>query len=314
MASTRIRRTNAEIDLFDGAIRSITEKVQPATCRQIYYRAAVARLVTKGDSGYRLVCESLYRQRWGKIVPWDWIVDETRAVRAPTVWEDAYSGMEAFAATYRRDVWRSQPTWVEVWVESDSLAGTLVNLTWNFGVPLFSGRGFSSLTSGRDAAQQIWERGIERGQTTSIFYVGDLDPAGWEMSKSSLAGLGRHMEDMGVAYPEEFFSWDRIAVNPLQVAEYDLPTGDPPKASGPGSSTWWKKDGPRLPFTVDAEAFDPPDLRALVESHIMGAADMDALRASWATQRMERETLIQVANSGLPFKQGRGNLDGPETA
>ncbi len=62
-------------------MREIARKVQPATCRQIYYRAVVAELVAKDDRGYRLVCESLSRQRWAGTVPWDWIADETRAVR-----------------------------------------------------------------------------------------------------------------------------------------------------------------------------------------------------------------------------------------
>ncbi len=66
---SRSRRTKAEIEAFDFKVYRIALRVQPATCRQIYYRAVVAGIVDKDDRGYRLVCKSLTRHRcrpvWG---------------------------------------------------------------------------------------------------------------------------------------------------------------------------------------------------------------------------------------------------------
>ena len=322
--SGRRRRTRAEIEAFDAMVCSITRRVHPATCRQIYYRAVVAGIVAKDDRGYRLVCESLSRQRWADEVPWSWIVDETRAIRAPEVWADADAGIAGFAERYRRDAWRDQPVWVEVWCESDSLAGTLVGVTWKLGVPLYSGRGFSSLSALRSAAEQISERYDERRQPTVVLYVGDLDPAGWEASRAAHRGLLRHLDDLsddfflellyGIVDGDKHQSGDllaefdedsivlgfkRLAVNPENVGDYDLPTGAPPKRLGPGSKSWWKQDGPRLGCTVEAEAFEPDVLRELVRSAILDRADVAALDAVRRTEELEREGLHAVAERGL---------------
>jgi hypothetical protein len=302
---TRHRRTNAEIEAFDSAVHAIAERVQPATCRQIYYRAVVADLVAKDDRGYRLILESLSRQRWAGSVPWDWISDETRAVRAPEAWESAGCGLGAFAATYRRDAWRGQPAWPEIWAESDSLAGTLVDVTWDLGLPLFSGRGFASLTAIRSAAVQIRERWQERDQPTVVLYVGDLDPAGWSASRAAHEGLHRHLVDLEMDDGEDCLEFVRLAVNPIDVEIYDLPTGRPPKLQGPGSSAWWDWDGPRLDYTVEAEAFEPATLRRLVREVGLRLADVEALRRAWDIEEMERETLRRVAEAGLFTELGR---------
>lgn len=315
----RRRRTDAEIQEFDDAVRSILEPVQPATVRQVYYRAVVAGLVDKDKRGRRWVGESLARSRWNGAVPWEWIVDKTRALLAPEVWRDADSGLAAFSETYRRDLWRTQPAWVEVWVESDSLAGTLVDVTWRLGVPLFSGRGFSSLSALRSAAEQIDQRAREREQPTTVLYVGDLDPAGWEAGRSAERELVEHLDDLlapgdpeeqkllveearqlGEPIPRDFLKFHRLAVNPDQVEEYGLPDeGAPPARKGPGSVSWWEDDAPGLDYTVEAEAFEPEDLRQLVRLAILDGADVEALERAREVEDLERETLRQVAEAGF---------------
>lgn len=295
--SGRVRRTRAEIEAFDTSVALIAERVRPATCRQVYYRAVVAELVDKDARGYRLVCESLARQRWAGSLPWEWIVDETRAQRAPQSWADANRGMASFAEAYRRDVWRSQPVAVEVWCESDSLAGTLVSVTWKLGVPLFSGRGFASITSLRGAAEQIARRDGD-GQGSAILYVGDLDPSGWEASRAAERGLARHLDDHG---SDALPMFRRVAVNPSDVGIYGLPTGCRPKSKGPGSTSWWADGGPGLDYTVEAEAFEPEKLRQIVRKSVLGLADVDALQRAWRVEMLERETLIVMAKD-LPNK------------
>ena len=318
---TRARRTRAEIEAFDDAVRDIAERVQPATARQVYYRSVVAGLVEKDHRGYRWVVESLVRQRWSGAVPWSWIADETRAVRAPETWADADRGLAAFARAYRRDAWRDQPAWVEVWVESDSLAGTLIAETWRLGVPLYSGRGFSSLTALRDAAEATAERWQERDQGTAILYCGDLDPSGWEASRAAERGLARHLAELGSADAADVLAFRRLAVNPEDVHVYNLPTGAKPKAGkkhrgpgrhhGPGSTSWFAEGGPGLPFTVEAEAFEPEVLRDLVRGAILEHADLDALRRAWRVEELERETLALVAQRGLTVLGRSGNEESP---
>jgi hypothetical protein len=293
------RRTKAEIRTFDNNIFLIVADVKPATCRQIYYRAVVAGLVAKDDRGYRLVCESLSRLRWDGAVAWDWITDETRAIRAPGMWRDADSGVAAFAEAYRRDAWREQPAWIEVWCESDSLAGTLVDVTWDLGVPLYSGRGFSSLSALRMAAQQMSDRWDEREQPAAVCYLGDLDPAGWEASRAAHRVLLRHLDDLGFDEYESdsMLTFERLSVNPEDIDVYGLSTGGPPKRKGPGSKSWWDEGGPQLDVTVEAEAFEPDVMRELIRTAILERADVDALNVTRRVEELERNTLRLAAST-----------------
>ena len=78
------------------------------------------------------------------------------------------------------------PYRVEVWCESDSIAGTLVDIAHRWRVPLYPIKGQSSETFAYNAAQlwldQPWRRPV-------VLYIGDHDPAGLEIEESLHAKL-----------------------------------------------------------------------------------------------------------------------------
>ena len=49
------------------------------------------------------------RRASGAIIPWDWIVDETRELERVSTWDDPAAYARTVARSYRRDFWNQQP-------------------------------------------------------------------------------------------------------------------------------------------------------------------------------------------------------------
>jgi hypothetical protein len=56
-------------------------------------------------------------------IPWDWIVDETRAIERVPTWSDPEEYARCVARSYRRDFWNQQPHRVQVWSEKWTVRG-----------------------------------------------------------------------------------------------------------------------------------------------------------------------------------------------
>ena len=85
------------------------------------------------------------------VIPWEWIVDETRAPERASAWENPAHYVEAVKRAYRCDRWVDQPDWVEVMSEKGTIRGTLAPVLEHYGVTLRVMHGFGSATSIRQA-------------------------------------------------------------------------------------------------------------------------------------------------------------------
>ena len=70
---------------------------------------------------YRLLKEA--RERG--IIPWEWIVDESRELERASSWDDPEAYARCVINRYRRDYWNQQPVRVEVWSEKGTIRGVL---------------------------------------------------------------------------------------------------------------------------------------------------------------------------------------------
>ncbi len=258
----RSRATKAEMELV--------RENQPATVRNIYYRAVVAGIVSKNDAGYRKVQRDLVEMRRAGELPFDWIVDNTRWMRKGDSYDGPADALERVATFYRRSLWSDAPRRVEVWCESDSIAGVLGEVTHRWDVPLFPTRGFSSVSFTYSSAQSM----NADGRPVTIYYVGDHDPAGLTIETSLAAGLAEHL-----AVPFEFF---RLAVTWEQVEAGNLPGTRPKRVYG-------------YPLAVEAEAMPAPELRRLLDEAIRSHIDQRRLAILLEAERSERELLQSIA-------------------
>ena len=199
--------------IADG-LYAIVERYQPMTVRNVFYRAVAAGLVEKTEAAYKgTVGRLLTEMRRSGRLPYGWLADSTRWQRKPRSYSSLEAALEDTQRTYRRALWREQEVNVEVWIEKDAIAGVVVDVTAEWDVPLMSVRGYPSLSFLHSAAEDI----AAAGKPTVIFYFGDYDPSGVHIPKKIEA-------DLRAFAPEAELEFQRVAVTPLQIEQWNLPT------------------------------------------------------------------------------------------
>lgn len=114
-------------------------------------------------------------------------------------------------------------------------------------------------------------------------------PETWASLEAALTNTARTYRralwDDADAYVEIYF--ERVAVTPSQIEQWDLPT-KPPKKTDSRSRAF--EGG-----TVEIEALHPEDLRALVRKCIERHVDHHQLEVLEAAEQSERELLLEIA-------------------
>ena len=178
---SRHGKTQAIID----EARAVLSEHHPMTVRQVYYRLVSRQVIENTRCQYQAVSNALVAARKERLIPWDWIEDRLRRPRRVSMWENLGAFADSAVSAYRRDVWASQPGYVEVWLEKDALSGIFEDVLEPFGVTLNVGRGYDGWDSVHNAARRFGG-----GSNTSILYYGDFDPSGEDMVRSLRERLG----------------------------------------------------------------------------------------------------------------------------
>jgi hypothetical protein len=213
-------------------------------------------------------------RRAGYIDP-EQIYDASR--RAETTVDTGYDSPESFLSNqvegiwnhYRENFWREQETYVEVWLEKQSLASVFAPICNEWNVRLEATRGDWSDSKVYEATQRLRGK-MEAGKDVRILYFGDYNPSGfhapvsivqtmkhyglsfdsWELQSDSLDSTDAAYYDVEAGSPvrarwyeseEEMendgagtlssLAFERLAVNPEDIAEFDLPENPTPSSS-----------------------------------------------------------------------------------
>jgi hypothetical protein len=270
----------ASLDLID-AMYEAAEAAQPITGRGIGYKLFTAGIIPSMERQHMMrVYRLLKEARERDLIPWEWIVDETRALERCASWDNPAQYVEAVSRSYRRDYWNQQPRRVEVWSEKGTIRGVLAPVLDQYGVGFRVMHGFTSATSINDVCRDY------DGRVLYVLYVGDYDPSGMYMSAHDLP-------DRLAKYGGGHVILTRIALRAGHLE--DLP-------SFPASD---KKKDTRYPWFVrnygnrcwELDALDPNDLRALVEESIEAKIEPTAWNRCAVTEKAERESLRTVLDS-----------------
>lgn len=286
----RARATRSEMELRRATLLRLAEEARPASVRHLYYRAVVAGLVPKTKNGYVKVQRMLVELRRSGELPYDWIVDNTRYQRRPNTWWSASGMLTYIASTYRRSPWPSDGGLrVEIWCESDSLAGTLDQVGDTYDVPIFPTKGQSSDTFAWSAARSYYDV----SEKVVLLYAGDFDPAGLEAESQLSAKLREHSN-------RDDIQMIRLGVTQDQAAAIQA-LGTTPK-----KTTWKTADGTELPFpglAVEGEAVEAPALRGIFSRTIRQLAHdhfgYDIFAEAEATTEIERNRLREISQGWL---------------
>ena len=255
-------------DLLD-----LCEAHRPVTVRGVYYLAVTAGVVDKTEAAYKRISDVLAQLRKSGVLPYGWIKDHTRRRIGGNAPESLEEYLEECARFYRKNIWANLPVHVEIWTEKETLTGVLTPETEKLGVGLFPCRGYASLSFLHAAAAVI----NAKGKPACLYFLGDLDPSGVNISETVERGINEQLRDLGSAVEITF---KRLAVNPDQVKAWDLPTR-PTKKTDSRSKNFQGE-------SVEVEAIPPAKLRRLVreavESHIP-EGHLDAIKTAEESER-----------------------------
>lgn len=271
------RRTKAEMGTIRGALFGVLAENHPMTVRQIFYKLVSLGFVAKTETEYKAtVIRLLTEMRRSGTIPFGWIADNTRWMRKPTSFSSLEQALKRTAELYRRSVWDSQDTYVEVWLEKDALSGVLYDVTARWDVPLMVTRGYPSLTFLNSAAEAI----ADQYKPAYLYYFGDRDPSGLDIDRNIRQGI-RELKPLAEVH------FERVAVTPEQISAWNLPTR-PTKRSDTRSRTFRGE-------SVEVDAIQPDQLRDLAEQCILQHINAQELRSLRLAEESERELLTKIA-------------------
>lgn len=269
-------KSKRSLDLIEAAVR-IMQEIQPASIRAVCYRLFVeGRIDSMSKSNTNAVSTHLVCAREQELLPWAFVVDETREAERPGTWQDPDAIIQAAVGQYRRDRWQDQSEWVEVWSEKGTIRGTLSPVLKEYGVTFRVMHGYGSATSLYDTADAT--RNCDKPLT--ILYVRDWDPSGLHMSEIDLP---RRLERY-----EGSATIKRIALRDEDIGPA-LPSFDAESKSKDPRHRWYRERyGDRC---WELDALSPVTLRGRVEAEILSHLDIDAWDHAADTEAAEVESM-----------------------
>ena len=270
--------------LVDAAIRILAE-IQPATVRAVCYRLFVEKLIpSMAKANTDKVSRQLVWAREQRLLPWDWVVDETREAERVASWSNPEEIIDSAVRQYRKDYWELQPAWVEVWSEKGTIRGTLAAVLKRYGVTFRVMHGYGSATSIYGIAQET----AGNPKPLTVLYVGDWDPSGMQMSEVDLPD--RLQRYAGAA------TIKRVALDESDVAPgTELPFFEAETKSKDPRFRWFTERYGRRCWEVDA--LSPVVLRQRVEAEILALLNVDAWNHALGVERAERESMQSFLGS-----------------
>jgi hypothetical protein len=289
VTGTEIRRrgrgkAQKSLALIEAAAEFL-ETAHPTTVRGICYRlfvdGVIPSMARKDTSRVRRL---LRDAREDDIIPWEWIVDETRQLERVPSWNNPTEYVRVVRHSYRRDFWAHQPDHVEVWSEKGTVRGVLNPVLEEYGVGFRVMHGFGSATSVYDVAQEL----DGDGQSLIALYVGDWDPSGLYMSEKDL--------------PERLsrYGGDHVIVDRVALVSEDI--ADPTLPSFAASD---KRRDPRYAWFIDhhadrcweLDAMHPNTLRARVRDSILDQIEPEAWARCERAQQAEQGSLERLLDN-----------------
>lgn len=238
------------------------------TARQLFYQLVARGLIENTENTYKATTKLIAHARYAGLVDWDAIEDRGRPPIVPSEWRSIDNLVDAALAGFRRPRWHGQPTYCELWVEKQALAGVLEPLADRFHVPLIVNKGYSSASAMKESAERIIRNaGHCTNGDVRVFYLGDHDPSGEDMVRDVRDRL-QEFGVMGLAVI-------KLALTKDQIEEYDPPP-NPAKLTDSRAAKYIEEHGEH---SWELDALPPDVLEQLVTDAIEEVIDQDALDA-----------------------------------
>lgn len=252
------------------------------TLRQLYYRFVSRALIPNTEKSYTRLGNIISDARRAGMIDWDAIVDRTRFLRTVSNWGKPQDILQSAMDSYHRDLWASQPTRIEVWIEKDALVGVINEVCRTNDVPFFSCRGYvsdSEMWAG--ARRQL--RFQKKEQKVLILHLGDHDPSGIDMTRDITDRLY-----MFAGYTN--IKVRRIALTMEQITDLNPPP-NPAKITDSRYESYRDIYGEE---SWELDALEPQYIIDLIATEINAVRDAVKWQAAVKEQEAERGQIEEV--------------------
>lgn len=274
------RSIHARTAFLVRTAKQLLGEEHPMTLRQLFYRLVSRESLENSRSDYQRLSRVMTRAREDGQVSFDLLVDRSRPNYEPNVFEDPEEYAETIKDGYRRNYWQWQPSYVEVWLEKDSVVGSIADVTEELGITTRVGRGFPSATRAKDIAELF----AKTKKPKVVLYLGDHDPSG--------RCIEEELFDRVRKYGSGDFKMRRLAIHAGDIRRFGLPPLKV-KDKDPRVGTYRKRYGEHC---VELDALPPTELRRRVRRAIEGLLDRDAWQRAIDVEAIEVASIVDIAS------------------
>ena len=273
------------VEKAGSIIDNYREKGYNLTLRQLHYRLCSYDYgidYKNDEASYKKLSEYISDARLSGAIDIDALEDRTRYPRSNSHWNDPEHFLSSAIKQYSIDTRRTQPNYLEIWVEKDALIEIFEKTAQKLDVTCMSCRGFCSVSQIRDSVKRF-SQAKNKGQKSYILYFGDHDASGLEIPEAIKSRLKVFKCDAKLL---------RIGLTLDQIKQYDLPPS-PQKISDKRAAKYIQKHGKNC---WELDALDPGVLEHLIHNNVMSLTDIPAWDAEKEMLSRQRQALYDLKN------------------
>ena len=203
---------------------------------------------------------TLIPARLAGIVDWDMIKDRGRKTESNSHFESPAEILKIAASQFAIDKWLDQPYHVEVMVEKQALEGVLLPVCEELDIAFTANKGYSSASAFHARGRHLGYQRRTRSKKIVIFYLGDHDPSGLDMTRDVLERL--------TMFAEASIKVERLALNYKQVE-----TLKPPPNTTKETDTRAADYNRLYKASWELDAIEPATLAQIVRSAVLKYRD-----------------------------------------
>ena len=249
------------IELANRILSEYRSKGYKLTLRQLYYQLVARGYIENSTRSYKRIGDVMSNARIAGLLDWAMIEDRNRETIGPSHWTDPASIIRSAAQSFKIDKWIDQPCYCEVM--KDALSGILIPVCMELDIKFNANKGYSSSSAMFEAGARFQNAQAE-GKELHLFYLGDHDPSGIDMTRDITGRI-------------DMFSWKasvevhRLALNMDQVEMWNPPK-NPAKETDARYAGYVREFGHS---SWELDAVKPEDLVDLVRDAVLDLRDDD---------------------------------------
>lgn len=276
----------ALIETANGILNEYRNMGYRLSLRQLYYQLVARDYIENSVKSYKRIGNLISDARLAGLLDWGMIEDRGRETVIPTAWNSPAEIVRAAASQFRVNRWEGQPCYVEVMVEKDALSGILEPVCRDLHIRFTANKGYSSSSAMYEAGKRI-HRAKMHVDEVHIFYLGDHDPSGIDMTRDIAARLG--LFTYAFIEPDKVH---RLALNWDQVEQWQPPE-NPAKETDSRYEVYVHEFGES---SWELDAVEPRTLADLVRNAVMELIDEDQWNDVLQREQNMREELETFAD------------------